>query len=89
MTGELGLRFRSFDQVRKFAALRSRIPAPALIVPRLSLAVLGYPVVFGVHRSPLIDPARPSALSTHRSSLITPRELAFVALDRPRRRTRR
>jgi hypothetical protein len=66
MTKAFGLRFRSRDQTRKFAALRSRIPAPALIVPRLSLAVLGYPVVFGVHRSPLIGPARPSTLSTHR-----------------------
>jgi hypothetical protein len=71
VTKELGLMFRSLDQASKLAAMRSRIPAPALIVPRLSLAVLGYPVVFGVHRSPLIGPARPSALRTHRSSLIT------------------
>ena len=60
------------DLARKFAALRSSIPTPALIVPRFSLIVLRYPVVPG---------ARPSALSTHRLSVITLRELALDGLD--------
>ena len=42
---------------------------------------LSCPVVFGAHRLPLIGPARPSALITHRSSLIALHELA---LGRPR-----